>query len=155
MFNIHNAPARDWLRGKVARIDLRKRVKSVPDREKVIKGLECCNGYCDDETGCPYFDELEPFDCQEQLRADAIALLKAQEPHIVTIADYENNPIVDKDGNLAVWQENRPLNGIAYHNDGWVILNRNRVEGWFNSEMIRFWTSRPTDEQREAIPWQA
>lgn len=47
--------------------------------EKVIKGLECCNGYCDDETGCPYFDELEAFDCQEQLRADAIALLKAQE----------------------------------------------------------------------------
>ena len=52
----------------------------MPDREKVIKGLECCDGYCDDETGCPYSDELEPFDCQEQLRADAIALLKAQEP---------------------------------------------------------------------------
>ena len=50
------------------------------DREKVIKGLECCDGYCDDETGCPYFDELEPFDCQEQLRADAISLLKAWEP---------------------------------------------------------------------------
>lgn len=84
---------------------------------------------------------------------DALALLKAQEPHIVTIADYENNPIVDKDGNLAVWRESRHLNGIAYHNDGWVILNRNRVEGWFNSEMIRFWTSRPTDKQREAISW--
>lgn len=48
----------------------------MPDREKVIKGLECCDGYCDDETGCPY-DELEPFDCQKQLRADTIALLKA------------------------------------------------------------------------------
>lgn len=51
----------------------------MTDREKVIKGLECCDGYCnDDETGCP-FDALEPFDCQKQLRADAIALLKAQE----------------------------------------------------------------------------
>ena len=61
--------------------------------------------------------------------------------------------VPDKDGNLAVWRESRHLNGIAYHNDGWVILNRNRVEGWFNSEMIRFWTSRPTDVQREATPW--
>jgi hypothetical protein len=50
----------------------------MTDLGKVIKGLECCDGYCDDETGCPYA-ELEPFDCQEQLRADAIALLKAQE----------------------------------------------------------------------------
>lgn len=84
----------------------------------------------------------------------AIEALKSQEPHIVTIADYENNPIVDKDGNLAVWRESRHLNGIAYHNDGWEILNRNRVEGWFNSEMIRFWTSRPTDEQREKVKWE-
>ena len=52
----------------------------MADRENVIRGLECCDGYCDDETGCPYSDEFEPFDCQEQLRADAIALLKAQEP---------------------------------------------------------------------------
>lgn len=51
------------------------------DREKVIKGLECCDGYCDDETGCPYFGVFEPFDCEKQLRADTIALLKAQEPN--------------------------------------------------------------------------
>lgn len=52
----------------------------MPDREKVIKGLECCDGFCDWETGCPYYDELEPFDCEKQLREDALALLKAQEP---------------------------------------------------------------------------
>lgn len=120
----------------------------MTEREKVIKGLELC-GY---QEGMPQCDSC-PYDgkqCWKRLKTDALALLKAQEPHIVTIADYENNPNVDKDGNLAVWRESRHLNGIAYHNDGWVILNRNRVEGWFNSEMIRFWTSRPTDEQREA-----
>lgn len=84
----------------------------------------------------------------------AIEALKAQEPHIVTIADYKNNPNVDKDGNLAVWRESRHFNGVAYHEDGWIVLNRDRVEGWFNSEVIRFWTSRPTDAQREATPWQ-
>jgi hypothetical protein len=120
-------------------------------RARVINGLENCLsvGGCDE--GCPYHDDIDTT-CSDCL-ADALKLLKAQEPHVVTIADYENNPNVDKDGNLAVWRESRHLNGIAYHNDGWVILNRNRVEGWFNSEMIRFWTSRPTDEQRGATQW--
>ena len=131
--------------------------------EKVIKGLECCTKklciYKDTEKECPYSELCGDYegafeDCTTALSKDAIALLKAQEPHIVTIADYENNPNMDKDGNLAVWRESRHLNGIAYHNDGWVILNRNRVEGWFNSEMIRFWTSRPTDAQREAVKWE-
>ena len=47
--------------------------------EKVIKGLECCTGYCDEDTGCPY-SEYSPYDldCQDILRKDAIAMLKAQ-----------------------------------------------------------------------------
>ena len=49
-------------------------------REIVIKGLECCDGYCDEETGCPYYGIASAFDCEELLRKDAIALLKAQEP---------------------------------------------------------------------------
>lgn len=48
----------------------------MADREKVIRGLDCCIGYCDEETGCPYFD-ID--DCDEKLRADALTLLKAQE----------------------------------------------------------------------------
>lgn len=127
----------------------------MPDVEKVIKGLECCVAYDYKCNDCPYQDDggAEDGCYSDELKADALALLKAQEPHIVTIADYENNPNVDKDENLAVWRESRHLNGIAYHNDGWVILNRNRVEGWFNSEMIRFWTSCPTEAEREAVKW--
>ena len=51
----------------------------MTDRENVVKGLECCSGYCDEETGCPYYGDGEAFECEEQLRKDAIALLKAQE----------------------------------------------------------------------------
>lgn len=119
------------------------------DMENVISDVISAFDEWENNMCCPGEDWSDV----HQSRDMVIALLKAQEPHIVTIADYVNNPNVDKDGNLAVWRESRRLNGIAYHNDGWVILNRNRVEGWFNSEMIRFWTSRPTDEQREAIPW--
>lgn len=51
----------------------------MPDREKVIKGLECCKipfTKCYD-GGCPYF---ENDGCKARLKGDALALLKAQEP---------------------------------------------------------------------------
>lgn len=49
------------------------------DREKVIKGLECCMlSYKDGCDECPY---LAKGMCQELLGEDAIALLKAQEPN--------------------------------------------------------------------------
>lgn len=47
----------------------------MTDREKVVKGLECCAVGC--RSGCPYSD-ID--DCESMLCADAFALLKAQEP---------------------------------------------------------------------------
>ena len=47
------------------------------DREKVIKGLECCRRFGDCENQCPYFDEL---DCTQLIKADTLELLKEQEP---------------------------------------------------------------------------
>lgn len=50
-----------------------------PDREKVIKGLECCAADCVD--GCPYENiEAEGWNCTTLLCRDALELLKAQEP---------------------------------------------------------------------------
>lgn len=50
-------------------------------REKVIKGLECCNN--DECDSCPYYrscDENDLGTCKATLHRDALALLKAQEP---------------------------------------------------------------------------
>jgi len=60
------------------------------EREKVIKGLECClalkGDYCDN---CPY--SLNEWECdKEQLKKDALELLKKQEPV---------NPILQSGGN--------------------------------------------------------
>ena len=53
----------------------------MPDREKVIKGLECCTSgeFC--LSDCPYFKEVAMTDgrCITALQADALALLKEQE----------------------------------------------------------------------------
>ncbi len=58
----------------------------MPDRVKVIKGIENCvsryiDGLCDD---CPYMGELDksymiPMKCKEIIMRDALALLKEQE----------------------------------------------------------------------------
>jgi hypothetical protein len=55
----------------------------MPDKEKVIKGLECAIGIrgiknCDD---CPYDNDFNCIGCDIVMR-DAIALLKEQEAQI-------------------------------------------------------------------------
>ena len=64
----------------------------MADREKVIKGLECCTKkvciYKDTENECPYCELCGEYedafeDCTTALAKDAIALLKAQEPVMV------------------------------------------------------------------------
>jgi len=52
----------------------------MPDREKVIKGLEICKerNYCCPK--CPYYDRNAEMGCHSnELMADALALLKEQE----------------------------------------------------------------------------
>lgn len=49
----------------------------MPDREKVLKGLEICTSpVC--RTDCPYDNERNG--CSLMLMKDALELLKAQEP---------------------------------------------------------------------------
>ena len=68
------------------------------DREKVIKGLECCSipqGRC---RKCPYETEGFVAECTSELAKDALALLKEQEAkqaikqiyHVMMNRDYEN-----------------------------------------------------------------
>lgn len=52
----------------------------MADREKVIKGLECCKGYEYKCNECPYFDQKLEEGCDnEALYADTLELLKEQE----------------------------------------------------------------------------
>ena len=111
-------------------------------REKVMKGLETFKA------------DLKPYagnHADWQKVDDAISMLKAQEPRVMTKRDFENNPMVDANGSLPAWVEYRKMNGIARPVDGWGVINRPWVDGYNDR---RFWTSRPTDEQREAVKWE-
>ena len=50
----------------------------MKEREKIIKALECCSDAVSEcGKNCPYWN-IE--NCQSNMQADALALLKAQEP---------------------------------------------------------------------------
>ena len=64
-------------------------VSGMPDREKVVKGYECClriTGGCKD---CPYWDQTRSNKCERKLKEDAIELLKEQEV-VVWCKDCKN-----------------------------------------------------------------
>lgn len=51
----------------------------MPDREKVIKGMEICTLPASCNSDCPYY-EKEGAECSYCLMKDALELLKEQEP---------------------------------------------------------------------------
>ena len=70
----------------------------MPDREKVIKGLEWCMNEkhdCYREKGCPYENEGEDIGCKYALHRDALALLKAQEPMVMVGAKLTDTELIE------------------------------------------------------------
>jgi len=122
------------------------------NREKVIKGLKCCQE-CDGYTCrnlCPYHDRNESENqatCTCRLAHDALALLKAQEPRLVTEADFKN---ADPYGYLPVWVEDKYDNEIICD-----CITKYAITEPDEDYHYRYWTSRPTDEQRENVKWDA
>jgi len=127
-------------------------------REDVIRGLECCmipgEGGCDD---CPYIGKGQ---CQELLGENAIALLKAQEPRVMTLEEVKaaagHDVWLELSGNIAddvmfaATIEGCGTKGLCTRYDS---LNYSaygiRPYGW------RCWTSRPDEKTKEATQWSA
>lgn len=138
------------------------------DRERVIKGLECCDalhngGVVMCGTECPYgiADGIDR-GCRVKLIPDALALLKAQEPRVLTLEEVLATEVVyaedvDKAEIIPVLVDRRAHDRI--------VLVRARLMGGPSLSIYpliseynkrwRCWTSRPTDVQREAIPWES
>lgn len=137
------------------------------NREKIIKGLECCSamsGYVCRQ--CPYSDDCIDVELAygiPHLAADALELLKAQEPRVLTLEELRQLEHTDH----IIWIE---ANGDPESFNGYAEVTTNFVtkdiEFFVPGNEIEFmpdnknygktwrcWTSRPTDEQREVIPW--
>ena len=139
-------------------------------REQVIKGLECISGavvwcaHCSYSSvnGCGRGDR-----CKRDAAKDAIAMLKAQEPRVMTLEEVRKTPytkpiyleLLKSDVHMALIS---PIQKMRVK--GYVEMYTDDEDvGLLNYEMYlkesygktwRCWTSRPTDAQREATLWE-
>lgn len=142
----------------------------MTDREKVIKGLETCVEDTDRRwkcKRCPYQTAGgSPCETIDPLMDDALALLKAQEPRVMTLEEvyeiYNSNKahIWPHDTPPYLWMENANKRNIVCYWISWSHVV-DCIEGRYPrydpddyGVEWRIWTSRPTDAQREAIPWE-
>lgn len=105
----------------------------MPDREKVINTLEWILNHIK-EYGHYQVDNYE-----NTIR-EALVMLKAQESRLVIKEDFVN---ADRWGYLPVYVENRE--GDMY----WDCI----TDAALGDTVSRFWTTKPTDEQRKAVEW--
>ena len=122
---------------------IKQRRNGTTDKEKVINALERCEsyGYCKD-TDCPYYENTH---CLELLRKDALILLKEQEPRLINLYDFDN---ADCWGNIPAWCEYNPSYGIKSI-DSWLLITIDHL----HDKTARYWTQRPTEDQRKAVKW--
>ena len=127
-------------------------------QEQVVEALERCTqdpsyGTC---AGCPYEGVGDTFaKCCLALMFDCLDLLKAQEPRLITEQEMR-----DAEPGAVIYCEQRDevrtyLTPLIKYDDG-VFENRFLGAEPEATQLpnVRFWTSRPTDEQREATPWE-
>ena len=125
----------------------------MAEREKVINGLEmlietygCRDVYYMDCKSCVYNGDPH---CVDSILGDAISLLKSQEPRLLTVDDFKDNPDVDICGYLPCWVEPNPHNDAATEKPGWGLVSVGQIGGVYH----RYWTGKPTQEQMEAAKW--
>ena len=128
----------------------------MPDREKVISDLEEQITWIRDND----FHKFPGWGHAVLAMRDALALLKAQGPRVMTleeVRDEADHMYLEKHSKTG-----SDLYGCAIRGD-WdgygieLLMSEYDTarERWSNYGITwRCWTSRPTDEQREAIPWE-
>lgn len=136
----------------------------MAELEKAILGLECCLETIDDESCpeiCPYYSECMKYEKRcifQYVMRDALTLLKAQEPRVMTLEEMKAIPY-DADiwieteyyvGKITIFAATINTKGLR----GVMVYGSHKTydyEGY--NKLWRYWTSRPTDEQRKATPW--
>ena len=136
-------------------------------REKVIKGLECCSQMSGEACNeCPYANECEEGEGllagAAHLAANALDLLKGQDPRVLTWDEMMALPHGKEDNACVVLEEKVPVNrwdlgsiwkwtGAAFvqeRAEDHRIYNRDSY-----GKVWRCWNTKPTKEQREGTKW--
>jgi len=140
---------------------MQNRVMRMTDqekREKVIKGLEACLEGLSEI--CPYKDSDAPGGCKDELMYDALTLLKAQEPRVMTPEE-----VIALPDYTVVWLEDNDksdvISGIVNyvwknHLCSFTVIDMREVHADIASYGTdwRCWTACPTHDQMKAAKWE-
>ena len=138
----------------------------MPDRDKVIRGLEACA--CDMRlmqcADCPYHTNKAR--CLTTLMRDALALLKEQEPKVLEYSEIEKHPLVWIEDN----DKEDVIPALFLQYNGWNAEFLRQAPDEYVSSLIRSatvyavekaygvmwrtWTSRPSQWQMRDTPWE-
>lgn len=123
------------------------------DRESVIRQLTQHMARAD-------YIETDWMDCVSvPMLRDALALLREQEPRVLTYE--EADAIAHQTEETAIYLERKSHKSLyaaiagdtqgRVPNISWLGKERNYQDEY--GKTWRCWSARPTDEQREAVPW--
>ena len=132
----------------------------MADREKVIKGLECCaKDYRCFGPECPYKKPPKLWSsCNTELARDALSLLKAQEPRVLTVDEvkaipYDDDIWIETEyyvGKITIFAATINTKGLR----GVMVYGSHKTYDYeAYNKLWRCWTARPTNEQRKAVKW--
>ena len=131
----------------------------MADFEKVIKGLQTCvDGECKE---CPYGGTCSDAEDFVALARDALEILKAQQPRVLTLEEVKESEGKDLILEYRPWGcedsiataatiERCGTKGVSFVMSvacEYVSYNRKHSLGW------RCWNVRPTDAERKAEKW--
>lgn len=131
----------------------------MPDREKVIKGLECCMSEKMCRNKCPYKGQCDDGGYYySRAIEDALELLKAQEPRVLMMSEVRDccPDCVYIETNTG-WLE-RTIMDYWQSDSRFCVLVYGKLDNitkpWKEyGKTWRVWSARPSEEQREAVRW--
>lgn len=125
------------------------------DTQKIIDGLQATAAWIKDDIKVNGIDGLKVVCAHLDHIEAALALLKAQEPRVMTVSEI--GALSNGDVVWVEFTDGRLLPMMV--EDGclmrWRFLWRICEDAFLDDDYkARAWTSRPTDEQREAVKWE-
>ena len=98
----------------------------------------------DSDIGC-WYDITHNYTLEQ-----VVSALKAQEPRVMTLEKVKQWCDIHPHKQNPIWVEFQHGHGT----NGWRVgLVNSGLLAWCKDNEARCWTSRPTDEQREVVPW--
>lgn len=140
-----------------------------------MKGLKCCSGanrvcmYVQTANECPYAELIEEdwyggdsnVECTKALAADALELLKGQEPRVMTLDEAAAAQEVWVEAWLSVPKKYVIMVTSLYLTDDCKNFELELLGIGKKAFMLaedyghtwRCWSAKPTDDQRKAVKW--